>query len=80
MHLTLEYGARSPCCMVVCFTPVNFSAPCKFTSFGSLCSFTLVPYFWWEYNFLFLPFSFIFTFSGMQKGHETRAGCILLLE
>jgi hypothetical protein len=66
MHLTLEYSAPSPCCMAIYFMPFRFSVPCKFTSFGSLCSFTLIPYFWWEYDFLFMPFSFMCTFSGMQ--------------
>jgi hypothetical protein len=31
----------------------------------------LTHYMWWVYNFWFMP-----TFSGMQLGHKTGAGCI----
>jgi hypothetical protein len=44
---------------------------CSLTPFGWLRSFTLSPYFWWEYCVLFTP-----TFSGGQLGRKTRAGCM----
>jgi hypothetical protein len=74
-HKTLP----SPCFVFLCF-----NASCQFTPFlnlhcfifgltpfGWLCSIILTPYFWWKYHFLFT-----LTFSGMQLGCKTRAGCI----
>jgi hypothetical protein len=43
------------------------------TPFGWLFSITLIPYFWWKYNFLFTS-----TFLEKQQGRRTSAGCILI--
>jgi uncharacterized membrane-anchored protein YitT (DUF2179 family) len=68
----------------MCFTPFFFNTPCQFTSLvniptlifgltplGWLHSIMLTHYIWWEYYFWFMP-----TFSGMQLGHKTGAGCV----
>jgi hypothetical protein len=60
------------------FTPLHdlCSHICSLTPFGWLCSLMLNSYFWWDYNFLFMPFWIIPTFSGMQPGCKTRTGCM----
>jgi hypothetical protein len=78
-----SYSTPSPC-----FTPFCFNASFHFTPllnlrfhifsvrpFGSLCSSTLSPDFWWEYHFWLMCSWFTVTFIGMQLGHKKRAGC-----
>ena len=73
-----------PYFMLLCFNaPCQFTPRhdlclhiCSLTPFGWLCSLVLNSYFWWEYNFLFVPFWIIPTFSGMQPGCKTRTGCM----
>jgi hypothetical protein len=79
--------APSPCFMPFCyniscqFTPLNLRYFIfGLTPFGWLHSSMLTPYFSWGYDFLCAPSSFMPSFSGMQLGHKTRAGCIVTFQ
>lgn len=72
--------------LVLCsydFMPFCFNTRCQFTPLLCSCmlAFTpcvllqLTPYVWCKYHFWFMPFWFMPSFTGMQLGHETRAGC-----
>jgi hypothetical protein len=68
-----------------CFMPFCFNTPCQFTPLFNLFLFVfgltlwlvyfhlLKPFFIWEYNFFFIPFWIMPTFSGTQLGYKTRS-------